>query len=77
MQNWVLPEIKLDLCTGCGVCVRECPTQALEMRAAFPVFSRSEACTYCTDCEALCPQHAIRCAFEIGWQPVTLEEVIQ
>ena len=24
-------EIKLDLCTGCGVCVEQCPCHAMEM----------------------------------------------
>jgi formate hydrogenlyase subunit 6/NADH:ubiquinone oxidoreductase subunit I len=31
MDDRVLPTIDLTLCTGCGLCVERCPTQAVEM----------------------------------------------
>jgi ferredoxin len=67
MGVWVLPEINLALCTRCGLCVQQCPTQAVEMRADGPAIVRPDACTYCTDCEAICPQGAVRCEFDIVW----------
>jgi NAD-dependent dihydropyrimidine dehydrogenase PreA subunit len=33
-----------------------------------PVFSAPQACTYCTQCEALCPAAAVTCEFEIIWR---------
>ena len=66
-EQWALPEIDLALCTHCGQCVTQCPTQAVEMQATGPVIVRPEDCTYCTTCEAVCPAGAIACGFEITW----------
>ncbi|MBN1873486.1 MAG: 4Fe-4S binding protein [Anaerolineae bacterium] len=68
MHDTILPKIDLNRCVRCGECVRQCPTQAVEMCEEGPVIVRPEACTYCTACEALCPQGAIRCEFEIVWE---------
>jgi len=68
MSEWVLPEIDLTRCTRCGTCVEHCPTQAVEMGADGPVIVRPADCTYCTACEALCPERAILCPFEIMWE---------
>lgn len=32
-----------------------------------PFIARPKDCTYCADCEAICPQDAISCVFEIVW----------
>ena len=45
-------------CTQCGLCVRHCPVQVIEMDP-FPVFRRG--CIDCTLCERICPTEAIRC----------------
>ena len=74
MDSWVLPEINMELCTGCGTCVERCPTQAVEMAEGWPCIVRPQDCTYCTECEAICPQGAIQCPYEIAWEDVeTLE----
>lgn len=65
MNDWVLPQIDLERCDRCGLCVQHCPTQAVEMGTDGPVVVRPRDCTYCTDCEAMCPQNAISCPFEI------------
>jgi NAD-dependent dihydropyrimidine dehydrogenase PreA subunit len=67
MNAWVLPQIDLDRCTQCGACVSGCTGNALQMGAHGPLFVQPENCTYCTDCEPLCPSGAITCAFEITW----------
>ena len=67
MDNRVLPEINLSLCDRCGACVEQCPTGAVEMGSEGPVVTHPEDCDYCAQCDAICPQHAITCAYEIVW----------
>ncbi|PKO14746.1 MAG: FeS-binding protein [Chloroflexi bacterium HGW-Chloroflexi-10] len=67
-NDWILPEIDQQACTGCGQCAALCPETALSMHRSKPVFSDPQRCTYCAVCEGLCPVHAITCRFEITWQ---------
>ncbi|MGD2164693.1 MAG: 4Fe-4S binding protein [Anaerolineae bacterium] len=67
MTDWTLPRISLNRCDRCGLCVGHCPSGAVEMTADGPVIARPSDCTYCTECEAVCPQGAIRCPYEIVW----------
>lgn len=67
MEDWILPQIDLELCDRCGACVAYCPSGALEMGPDGPLIVRPEDCTYCTECEALCPRGAIMCPYEIVW----------
>jgi MinD superfamily P-loop ATPase len=69
MENWALPEIDLERCDLCGHCVERCPSGAVDMAAAGPVIARPADCTYCALCDAICPQGAITCTFEITWGP--------
>ena len=59
------PEIDVAKCTGCGDCVAQCVSHAVELVGGRAVIIRSEDCNYCTECEALCSPGAIRCPFEI------------
>jgi ferredoxin len=68
MGDWALPEIDLLLCNRCGTCVERCPTGAVEMTWEGPVIARPGDCTYCAICDAICPQRAITCAYEIVWR---------
>lgn len=43
-----------EKCTGCGTCVRVCPSQALSMKDGKPVLDRT-LCTLCGKCENFCP----------------------
>ena len=67
MEDWALPEIDLELCTRCGNCVEQCPTGAVEMGTDGPFIARVADCSYCALCDALCPQGAITCTYEIVW----------
>jgi len=57
--------INADSCSSCGICIVECPTDALAMIGGAPVLFRPEACSYCGVCEAVCPEEAISLPYRI------------
>jgi NAD-dependent dihydropyrimidine dehydrogenase PreA subunit len=70
VDDQVLPAIDLDSCTGCALCVEQCPTRAVEMNGACrPVIVRPEDCAYCGLCEEMCPEGAIALSYEIVVPP--------
>lgn len=66
MDEWALPSINMERCTGCGTCVDFCPTRAVELIEARPIIVRPADCAYCGLCEETCPQGAIELAYEIA-----------
>lgn len=52
-----------DKCTGCGLCVRDCPTGGLKLekrsRDEFKLIHYPARCAYCSQCEQSCPRDAI------------------
>jgi len=60
-----VPIIDPACCTGCGLCVKACPTGALAMSGSRAVVARPAACEYTGDCERICPMQAIRRPFQI------------
>ena len=57
-QGAVLPELSKELCIGCGLCVKSCSDNAIEMGTDHrPVFA-TERCTWCGDCVKVCPTEA-------------------
>ncbi len=69
MDDRVLPTINLDRCTGCGLCVERCPTNAVEMVDTRPAILHPHDCAYCGLCEEMCPVEAIALAYEIILPP--------
>ena len=70
-----LPEINYDICTGCMICVNNCPQKVLDMvgashlvhvRCSSPEKGKvakekcSTACIKCRLCEKVCPEGAIQ-----------------
>lgn len=52
-----------EKCTGCGLCVRDCPAEGLELikqsREEFKLIHYPARCAYCGQCEASCARGAI------------------
>ncbi|NLH08299.1 MAG: 4Fe-4S binding protein [Chloroflexi bacterium] len=66
-----------SLCTGCGLCAKDCPSNALDVivldRKAkrFVLRYRLDQCTYCAQCVASCRQGAISLAYD-QWELAAL-----
>ncbi|HAM68008.1 MAG TPA: hypothetical protein DCP68_00115 [Ruminococcus sp.] len=48
-----------DSCTGCGLCARNCPEQAIRMKEGRPVWVKPH-CSHCSGCINRCPAKAIQ-----------------
>jgi len=49
------PQADPELCTGCGVCVDQCPASALSMNNEFPRVD-ADLCITCFCCQEICPE---------------------
>jgi ferredoxin len=56
------PSINADLCTGCGLCVDDCESQAIEIQNDVAKLAKPEACNGCGKCKENCPSEAITVA---------------
>jgi MinD superfamily P-loop ATPase len=63
-----MPEIAIEKCDGCGLCVAVCHCNAFVMIGKVVSVVEVENCEYCTQCEAVCPTGAISCPFEIVFE---------
>ncbi|MBZ9571338.1 4Fe-4S binding protein [Methanobrevibacter sp. TMH8] len=52
-------EIHKNLCQACGVCVNQCPVDALTLKND-EIYVNQDLCISCRECEALCPVNAIK-----------------
>jgi NAD-dependent dihydropyrimidine dehydrogenase PreA subunit len=52
-------EIDESLCTGCGLCMLDCPTFSLEVRDGCSRLADDRCCDGCGACLAACPHGAI------------------
>jgi Na+-translocating ferredoxin:NAD+ oxidoreductase RNF subunit RnfB len=52
-------EIVAELCTGCMVCARNCPVDAISGAKGEPHVISSEVCTRCGVCKSLCNFEAV------------------
>jgi nitroreductase/NAD-dependent dihydropyrimidine dehydrogenase PreA subunit len=61
MDRTVTTVIDPDRCTGCGLCIRVCPSETLSMVNEKAAVTGSESIG-CGHCQAVCPARAIRIA---------------
>jgi len=61
----VMPEIDLDLCDGCGLCVVACHGGGIIQERGRVRIEVTESCDYCGVCEAVCSRQAITCTYII------------
>ena len=55
-----MPHIQTVRCSGCGICVTQCPTSALALRDGKVILLAPNHCVYCALCEECCPVAAIQ-----------------
>ncbi len=65
-------KVIIETCTGCGLCLRACPYQAIELREKKAWIT--DNCTLCGACVEACPWKAIVIA---GWKPIPKEDLSQ
>lgn len=55
-----MPWVNEEMCTGCGVCVDECPVGAIRLGASDTAAIDEAECIRCGRCHDVCPQEAVR-----------------
>jgi NAD-dependent dihydropyrimidine dehydrogenase PreA subunit len=56
----VIEVVSADRCTGCGICVKVCPTDVFRGEVGeVPVIAHQDECQTCSLCEVHCPADAL------------------
>jgi len=65
--------VRRDICVGCGVCTRVCPTGAISLDSNKAKIDQGK-CTYCYSCMKACPRGAI-VVVQTGLKPGTVPSI--
>ena len=55
-----MPWVNQDLCVSCGICVDECPVEAITQDQSSKAIINDDKCIRCGKCHDVCPQDAVR-----------------
>ncbi len=55
-----MPWVNQEICVGCGVCIDECPSDAITMDSNDCAVIDNAKCIRCGRCHDVCPQDAVR-----------------
>ena len=53
------PVVDVEKCTGCGLCVKVCPSLVFKLDEKKSTIIRGEGCNACGQCWAVCPEEAV------------------
>lgn len=59
------PPVSTEKCTGCGICARGCPVDAIVVRNGRALMDRRK-CIMCLCCHELCPEQAVKVRIPFG-----------
>jgi NAD-dependent dihydropyrimidine dehydrogenase PreA subunit len=66
-----------ELCIGCDICVRICPTDVFDaVPGEVPAIARQEDCHTCMECELHCPVDALYVSPRSAPDPVDKERIV-
>ena len=49
-----------ERCIGCGICVKQCPTEVFSLKEKRAEAHSIHECMACRLCEVICPQKSIK-----------------
>ena len=55
-----MPWVNEDLCVGCGICVDDCPVDAITLKDGQKAVINEDECIRCGRCHDVCPHEAVR-----------------
>ena len=61
----VMPELDIELCDGCGLCIIACHGGGIVWKESKVSIIETGTCDYCGVCEMVCPRGAIKCFYVI------------